>query len=57
MQNISSFHQFIFEIQSILESRDQTDQTHFLIMFSQKILDQLLIHVILYQHAKNQGIL
>ena len=36
----SLFHQFIFEIQSILESHDQT-------------FDQLLIFVNLYQHAHN----
>ena len=29
MQNISSFHLFIFEIQSISESRDQTGHAHF----------------------------
>ena len=28
MQKISSFHQFILEIQPILESRDQTGHTH-----------------------------
>ena len=39
MLKISLFHQFIFKIQLILESHDQT-------------FDQLLIFVNLYQHAK-----
>ena len=47
MQKINSFHQFILEIQPLLESCDQTDQNFF---------DQLLIYVNLCQHAKNQTV-
>ena len=50
MQNISVLLQFILEIQSILESCDQTGHT-------QKVFDQLFIYVNLYQHVKNQAIL
>ena len=46
-KKISSFHQFTLEIQSILESCDQTGHTYF---------DQLIIYVNLYQHGKNQAI-
>ena len=42
--------------QPMLEFCDQTGHTHFLIMPIQNILDQLLIYVDLYQHAKNQAI-
>ena len=38
MQKISSFHQFILEIQPILESRDQTGHTHFWPCQSKKFL-------------------
>ena len=47
MQKISSFHQLILEIQSILDFCDQADP---------KFFDQLLIYVNLYQHLKNQAI-
>ena len=56
MKKITLFHLFTFEIQSILEFHDQTVHTHFWQMPTQKIFDQLLIFVILYQHAKNQFI-
>ena len=49
MQKISLFHQFSFEIQSILESRTENGQTY--------IFDWLLIFVNLYQIAKNQFII
>ena len=52
MQKISLFQQLIFEIQSILESRDP-----FLTMPIQNFFDQLLIFGNLYQHAKKQFIL
>ena len=55
MQNISSSHQSILEVQSISESCDQTDHTHFLTISTQQIFDQLLIYVNLYQHAKKSG--
>ena len=41
MQNISQFHLFILQIQSILESRDQIGHTHFLTMSIQKFLISL----------------
>ena len=50
MQKSSLFHQFIIEIQSILESCDQTGHT-------QTFFDHLFIYVNLYQHVKNQAIL
>ena len=50
MQKISLFHLFISEIQSILESHDQTGNT-------QNIFDQLLNLMNLYQHSKNEAIL
>ena len=50
MQKFSLFHQFILELQSILESCYQTDHT-------QTVFDQLFIYVNLYQHVKNQAIL
>ena len=53
MQKISSFHQFILEIQPILVSRDQDWPNTFLATRIQKFFDQLLIYVNLYQHAKN----
>ena len=53
MQKISSFDQFIVEIQPVL----WPDWPHpFLAMPIQKIFDQLLIYVNLYQHANNQAI-
>ena len=56
MQKISLFHLFIFEIRSILEPCDQRREwPHpFLTMLTQKIFDQILIFVNLYQCAKNQ---
>ena len=48
-RKISSFHQFILQMQSILESCNQTGHTP-------KKFDQPLIYVNLYQHAKNQAI-
>ena len=54
MKKIILFHLFIFEIQSILESHDQTDHTHFWQMSTHTNFDQLLICVKLYQHEKNQ---
>ena len=57
MQHIISFHFFVFEIQSTSGSHDQTGNAHFLTMPIQKLFDQLLIYVNLYQHAKNQAIL
>ena len=56
MQKISSFHLFILEIQSILESWDKIGHTPFVTMANQKAFDQLLIFVNLYRHAKNQAI-
>ena len=38
IQKISSFHLFIFKIQSVLESCDQTDHTHFCLWPPKKIL-------------------
>ena len=55
MHKISLFYLFIFEIQSILESRDETGHIHFWPSPS-KNFDRLLIFVNLYQHAKNQSI-
>ena len=45
---ISLINLFIVEMQSILKFHDQTGQTNF--------LEPLLIHVNLYQQAKNQTI-
>ena len=56
MQKISSFHLFILEIDSILESWDKIGHTPFVTMAKQKAFNQLLIFVNLYQHAKNQAI-
>ena len=50
MQKISSSHLFILEIQSILETYDQTGHTHF--WQYPKCFDQLLIYVDLYENAK-----
>ena len=50
MQKISSFYQFILEIQSILEFRDQTGHTHFWPRPSKNFWS---IYVNLYQHAKS----
>ena len=55
MQKLSIFHLFIFEIQSILDSRVQNGQTHFWPCPSKNFY-QLLIFVSLYQHAKVQSI-
>ena len=55
MQNISLFYLFILEIHSISVSHDQIGLVQ--VMSTQKCLDQLLIYVNLYQHAKNQPIL
>ena len=49
MQKINLFCQFIIEIQSILESCDQTGQ-------NQTVFDLLFIYVNLYQHVKNHGL-
>ena len=56
-KKIRSFHQFILEIQPILESHDQTNHPHFWPSQCKKFFDQLLIYLNLYQHAKNQAIL
>ena len=56
IQKTSSFHQFILEILPIFESHDQTGPTHFWSRPPKKFLNQLLIYVNLYQHAKNQAI-
>ena len=56
MKKIILFHLFIFDIQLNLESRDQTSHTPFWQIPTQKIFDQLLIFVMMYQHAKNQFI-
>ena len=67
MQKISSFHLFIFEIQSILGSCNQTGHTHFWpyppplplpssdthTHTNTQMFDQLLISVNLYKHTKN----
>ena len=50
MQKISLFNLFIIELQSILESHDQTGHAPL------KIFYQLLIYVNLHEHAKNQAI-
>ena len=50
------FIYLILEIQSILESHDQTGQAHFLTTPAQKNFDQLLFYLTLYEHAKNQAI-
>ena len=47
-QSIKKSHLFIIELQSILASRDQTGDTHFLIMLDHKSFEQLLIFVNLY---------
>ena len=52
----NQLHLFIFEIQSILESKKPIGQTHILAMPNQKIFE-LLIIVNLYQHAKNEAVL
>ena len=57
MQKISALHPFNLEIQSILESCEQTDHIHIWPLPPKKMFDQLLIYVILYQHVKNQAIL
>ena len=49
MQKISLFHQFALEIQSILDSCDQTGHI-------QTFFDQHFIYVNLCQHVKNQAI-
>ena len=56
MQKIISFHQFILEIQPILESCDQTGHPCFWPRPSKNFLINL-IYVNLYQHAKNYVIL
>ena len=43
MQKIYLIHLFILKIQSVLESRDQTDHTHFWLCPTKKVFDQLLI--------------
>ena len=53
MQKISSFHQFILEIESILESRDQGWPGSFLNMPTQKIFWSILVYANLYKHDKN----
>ena len=55
MQKISSFHQLILEIESILEFCNLAGRTH-LTMPTPKFFDQLLIYVNLSQHVKNQAI-
>ena len=56
MQKIRLFNWFSFEIQSILESQDQTGHTHFWSCPLNKYLDQLLTVINLHQHAKNKFI-
>ena len=46
----------IYQAQSILESCDQICHTYFFTMPTQKIFDQILMYVNLYQHGKNQAI-
>ena len=46
----------IYQAESILESRDQICHTYFFTMLTQKIFDQILMYVNLYQHGKNQAI-
>ena len=54
-KKITSFHPFILEVQSILESHDKNGHTHFWPCLSQTFSDQLLIYVNLYQNAKKSG--
>ena len=54
MQKISSFHQVILEIKSILESCNQAGHTH-LWPCPPQFFDQLLIYVNLSQHGKKSG--
>ena len=56
MLQMSSFHQLILEIQSILESYDQAGHTHPLTVPTPTFFDQLLTYVNLCQHVKNQAI-
>ena len=57
MHKISLFCRlFDFEIKSVLEFHDQAGKNPFLMMLNQKIFDQVLIFVNLYQHVKNQFI-
>ena len=57
-EKITLFHLFIFEIQSILESRDQTAAPIFDLAppSPPQKNNQLLIFDIMYQHVKNQFI-
>ena len=56
MQKITSFQQFILEIQLILESHDQIGHAHFFCHAYSKNFDLLLVYVNLYQHAKTHAI-
>ena len=56
MQKIGYFHLFILDIKSLLESTDQIDYTHILILIYQKTFEQLLFFVNLYQYAKNEAV-
>ena len=56
MQKISSFHHFILEVESTLESHDQNWPGSFLNMPPKNIFYQLLAYVNLYKHAQNQAI-
>lgn len=50
MQNNSSLHLLILQIETRLDSRDQTGHTH----THQKMFNQFLISINLYQLVKNQ---
>ena len=51
----SYFHQFILEMQSILEFQYYIGHAHFWQCLTKKIFYKLLIFVNLYQHAKKGG--
>ena len=57
IQKIILFHQFILEIQSILESRDQIGQIHFRPCTTKKCSINFHFFLNLYQHAKNVAVL
>ena len=50
---MTSFHLFIFEPRDQTPAPRDTSPHLFLTIHTQKILDQLFIFVIMYQHAKN----
>ena len=56
MQKISLFHQFILEIEPILESHDKSSHAHFWPCTPKNISTNFLIFMSLYQYAKNQAI-